>query len=295
MLSIVKLAILLGLLLLCLHHTDARRIRRDERTVVSGDIYVAPKAAQDTEDEVENYEEGIKRSRRQARSLHSDERKRTLAISDQNSLWEDGIVPYEISPKISDSLRRTIRTAIRKWESVTCLRFVPADEMIHEFSVYFENEQDCGCCSYVGKYGWRQEITLMEDGCNLISTALHEIGHAIGFHHEQMRPDREKYIKVLYEHIEEAYADQYEKLSEEDIDTLGFTYDFDSIMHYASDYFSSGGETMAIINNHTGIPLNEERHFLSRSDIEIANKLYKCPACLFNLRDKRGTIYFNTS
>ncbi|XP_023223900.1 bone morphogenetic protein 1-like isoform X1 [Centruroides sculpturatus] len=298
MLSIVKFAILLGLLLLCLHHTDAKKIRRDERTVVSGDIYVAPKAVQDTKDEVENYEQNIKRrSGRQARSLHtrSEEWKRTLAISDTNSLWEDGIVPFEISPNISESLRRTIRTAIRKWESVTCLRFVLADETIHEYSVYFENEGECGCCSYVGKYGRKQEITLMEDGCNLISTVLHEIGHAIGFHHEQMRPDREKYIKVLYEHIEEAYADQYEKLSEEDIDTLGFTYDFDSIMHYASDYFSSGGETMAIINNHTGMPLNEERHFLSRLDIAIANKLYSCPACLFNLRDKRGTIYFNTS
>ena len=56
------------------------------------------------------------------------------------------------------------------------------------------------CCSYVGMYNCGQQgISLGR--CNSMSNAVHEIGHVVGFWHEQSRPDRDQYVKVLFNNI----------------------------------------------------------------------------------------------
>ena len=50
--------------------------------------------------------------------------------------------------------------------------------------------------------GGKQELSLQAGGCTFIGTSAHELMHALGFHHEQSRADRDKYLIVLYENID---------------------------------------------------------------------------------------------
>ena len=54
-----------------------------------------------------------------------------------------------------------------------------------------------GCYSYVGFQGVNhQTISLREVGCLSRGTVQHEFMHALGFYHEQARPDASKHIQI---------------------------------------------------------------------------------------------------
>ena len=46
-------------------------------------------------------------------------------------------------------------------------------------------------------------------GCNHKGTIMHELMHAIGFWHEQSRPDRNLYVEVLWENIQDGTLESY--------------------------------------------------------------------------------------
>ena len=60
-----------------------------------------------------------------------------------------------------------------------------------------------GCASYVGLLSrGRQELWLNRDqGCVQEYIVVHELLHALGFHHEQTRPDRDSYITIHWDNI----------------------------------------------------------------------------------------------
>ena len=93
---------------------------------------------------------------------------------------------------------------------------------------------------------------------------LHELGHAIGFHHEHNRPDRDEYISVNADPDDDISA-QVGKLYY--VRTLQLGYDYASIMHYGS----LGG----LIESKGDVPFGNAQE-LSPLDIKKTNRLYKC-------------------
>ena len=46
-----------------------------------------------------------------------------------------------------------------------------------------------------------QDVSLEKPGCVYKDIAMHELLHALGFAHEQTRPDRDRYVKIYQENI----------------------------------------------------------------------------------------------
>ena len=66
-----------------------------------------------------------------------------------------------------------------------------------------------------------------------LGTIAHEIAHAIGFHHEQSRSDRDDYVTIVYGNIRAGLEGNFVKYqAETESLTYGVPYDTSSIMHY---------------------------------------------------------------
>ena len=109
---------------------------------------------------------------------------------------------------------------------------------------------------------------------------MHEIGHAIGFYHEHSRPDRNKYVKIIYRNIDPKFWNDYRLLNQSEVDSLGVGYDYNSIMHY-DRYRSTVDSNGSYVRLETirprdpNITIGEARG-LSPLDIIQTNKLYSC-------------------
>ena len=191
-----------------------------------------------------------------ASEANSNQIRRKRAAGSSIKLWPNGIVRYRISSSISPNVARNIRKAIASYESSTCLRFIPIrgvgdtiDFLLTILLVDYINfvSTGSGCYSYVGRLGARQVINLQDPECNSVGIIIHEIVHAIGFWHEQSRPDRDQYVTIHWDNIKKKKywqelisprKNDFMKRKYSEVDYQGSGYDYGSIMHYSRRAFS---------------------------------------------------------
>ncbi|SPP81274.1 dorsal-ventral patterning protein tolloid [Drosophila guanche] len=206
--------------------------------------------------------------------------------------WDYGVIPYEIDGIFSGAHKALFKQAMRHWENFTCIKFVERDAKLHDNYIFF-TVKNCGCCSFLGKNGnGRQPISIGRN-CEKFGIIIHELGHTIGFHHEHARGDRDKHIIINKANIMRGQEYNFDVLSPEEVDHPLLPYDYNSIMHYATNSFSKSSYLDTItpigIPPGTHIELGQRRR-LSRGDIVQANLLYKCAACGRTYQENSGHI-----
>merc|ERR1712150_29841 len=164
---------------------------------------------------------------------------------------------------------RAIRAAIADYHRYTCLKFVPATS---SDMAYFSFYLGRGCNSYVGYRGVVNRISL-DTGCWGKGTVLHEMGHSLGLHHEQGRPDRDKYVEILWNNIKPEYHYAFQK--KQGIEVLT-PYDYDSIMHYPSWAFTTNGKLAIRTKDPSKQHTIGEGDDFSEIDKKQINLMYKC-------------------
>ncbi|XP_075790641.1 tolloid-like protein 2 isoform X4 [Pelodiscus sinensis] len=215
---------------------------------------------------------------------------RRATTSRAERIWPGGVIPYVIGGNFTGSQRAIFKQAMRHWEKYTCVTFV---ERTDEESFIVFTYRTCGCCSYVGRRGGGPQAISIGKNCDKFGIVAHELGHVVGFWHEHTRPDRDQHVTIIRENIQQGQEYNFLKMEAGEVNSLGETYDFDSIMHYARNTFSRGVflDTILPRRDDSGVrPTIGQRIRLSQGDIAQARKLYKCPACGETLQDTTGNF-----
>ncbi|KAH7729492.1 Protein HCH-1 [Aphelenchoides avenae] len=144
------------------------------------------------------------------------------------------------------------------------------------------------CYSNVGRYPYGPQQISIGSGCDLPGVVAHEIGHALGYFHEQSRYDRDDYITVQSENIESIFLAQFTKQNPQQMVTYGVQYDLGSVMHYDSFGFSSNGLPALKTVDANYQDTIGQRVALSFNDVKKMNFAYCNETCPTKLRCRRS-------
>lgn len=192
-----------------------------------------------------------------------------VVIQNAGARWPNGVVPFDFGPQLNTTqraaLRFEIRSAMDDWEAaVPALEFV--DRTTESDFILFQLGTNCS--SSVGRQTGMQVINLTADCIWTATSVQHEIAHALGFHHEHTRKDRDDWVTVRWGSIRgcpssaagpeqcgcslgacgcpgwlpcNSSTNFVTNNTRSDV----LSYDYRSVMHYRRDDFSSGaGDTL---------------------------------------------------
>lgn len=138
--------------------------------------------------------------------------------------WPNHKVSYQFASGFTTAQKNTILTAMADWTAKSGIIFEAVT------SGYYLTIQPGGSNNCT--VGYVSGATMNLSNPEAKGIVVHELGHAIGLHHEQLRADRDSYISVKWDNIYASSQSGYNKLT--GMNYGGTTFDISSIMLYGS-------------------------------------------------------------
>ncbi|GMT36211.1 hypothetical protein PFISCL1PPCAC_27508, partial [Pristionchus fissidentatus] len=200
----------------------------------------------------------------------TDRAKRQAAMN--VSIWGTAPIPFSFAAGVDEKMKSIVRAATAFWNANTCVNFVENAPGVARIQVVNEG----GCWSSIGKTGNTQKLSLQSSGCDSLSTATHELEHALGVYHEQARADRDNYVRVNRGNIVNASLHNFD--THPTSNSFGLPYEYGSNMHYTSDSFFKDWRipTLIAIGANVDYQNSMRGHMPSFLDVLKVNKYYKC-------------------
>jgi hypothetical protein len=190
--------------------------------------------------------------------------------------WPSGRIPYQFDSSFTSAERSTITAGMNMIQASTCIRFYP--RTTETAYVYIQRgASGTGCYSDVGRQTSKYNVVnLQYNGCIYSGIAAHELIHAIGFYHEQSRPDRDSYVSINWSNIQSGRSYNFDKYTTAQVTTFNVPYDYDSIMHYSAYAFAVNTNTPTLQPFSTSVALSRlgQRNGLSSYDAQKITAMY---------------------
>ncbi|KAI5619737.1 nephrosin isoform 2 precursor, partial [Silurus asotus] len=175
-------------------------------------------------------------------------------------------VPYVISNKYSPTELGVIQRAMKSFRKSTCIQFRPRGNETNYIDITSGN----GCFSYIGRIRRKQVLSIQINECVYLHVIQHLLLHALGFHHEQSRSDRDKHVKILYNNIR---PDKVDNFQIELTNNLKTPYDYNSVMHFERYAFSKSDQPTIIPKPDKNVSIGRATK-MSANDILRVKRLY---------------------
>ncbi|KYN35698.1 High choriolytic enzyme 1 [Trachymyrmex septentrionalis] len=192
--------------------------------------------------------------------------------------WSDGVIPIVVDGDFDEKGHEHIQQAINEFKKRTCIEF--KDRTDEDNYVKISSDYS-GCWSEIGRKGGEQKMNLQIPECLGKGVIIHQLMHAAGFSHEHTRSDRDNYVEINWENIQEGAKRNFKK-TELNCSDFDIPYDYDSIMH-SSAYAGAVHDHVKTI-----IPLKDpnvkigQRERLSDLDVMKINVMYNCSSMSYN-------------
>jgi len=203
--------------------------------------------------------------------------------------WPNGILSYEFDSSMTGNEKQKVQDTLVGLQAKLdgCITFQEASSGNRVLVIRPSNRT---CKSWIGHIGEDTQNLLLGGsvdgaGCYSTGTIEHEFLHALGVYHQQSRSDRDDYVKIIEENIEnyEKKKGNFKKYPKAEIDQFDLPYDFGSVMHYGGDYFgkrdANGRKKQTIKTlDPSKQSLIGQRKGVSELDIKLVKKMYGCKA-----------------
>ncbi|MBU2947218.1 M12 family metallopeptidase [Zobellia uliginosa] len=190
-----------------------------------------------------------------------------LALAGGIRKWTNNTVYYVING-LSASVRSELEKSFAEWSNKTNVTFKERTNQSNYVTISSSGSNSNSGVATLGMYNSRGYIQLGTRATAVV--IIHELGHTLGYIHEQNRSDRDNHIIIRTENIQSNAQDQFYKSSSATLLTGSF--DVNSIMMYGSYTFSKNGRpTITDLNGNT-LPQRQAR--LSTLDIQGTNAAY---------------------
>uniref|UniRef100_A0A3P8ZBV9 Metalloendopeptidase n=1 Tax=Esox lucius TaxID=8010 RepID=A0A3P8ZBV9_ESOLU len=181
-------------------------------------------------------------------------------------------VPYYLEDSLDINAKGVILKAFEQYRLKTCINFVPWKGEKNYISVF----KGSGCFSSVGNRQEGKQKLSIGNNCDRLATVEHEFLHALGLWHEQSRADRDDYVDIMWDRIEQGKEHNFLIHGETESSALNVPYDYGSVMHYSKTAFNIGSQPSIVTKIPSFMDVIGQRMEFSDSDLLKVNRLYNC-------------------
>ncbi len=157
-------------------------------------------------------------------------------VSPTNVFWPGGTIPYKFDTNYPTTPQQqaVYLNIMREWELAANIHLVPYTGQSNYLLLQYNPSLGSGFCLL----GTPTTVSI----ATLTRAYAHEMGHALGFDHEHQRTDRNSYVTINFSNIIGSSMTNDPEFAAFTIatnDPIYGSYDFESVMHYFRNSFSS--------------------------------------------------------